>query len=233
METSRAFHRHPLVRNVVARPRLLICIAIGALSLLVMPFSWHLPTRLLLAWNVGADLYIAAAIYEMSRSNEHTIRRRALLTDEGRYVVLLVACVAVTASFVAIFLQLSQVKEAHGLLRAGHLVLAATTVVSAWTFTHVMFTQHYAHEYFIERSSEKELPEEFRGGLQFPGTRNPDFFDFLYFSFVIGVAAQTADVAITSPPMRRVALVHSLVSFFFNTIIVALTINIASGLASG
>jgi uncharacterized membrane protein len=232
MEFSQAFHRRPLVRNIIARPRLIICVGLGLLSILVMPGSWHLPTRLLLAWNIGVVFYICAAILLMVQSDPRTIRRQALLTDEGRFVVLILACVSVAACFVAILLQLAEVKDTHGLLRAGHLTLAAGTVISAWTFTHIIFAQHYAHEYFIERASERELPEEFRGGLCFPGTQNPDFYDFLYFSFVIGVASQTADVEICSRPMRRVSLAHSLVSFFFNTTIVALTINIASGLVS-
>ena len=233
MESTRAFHRHPLVRNVVARPRLLICVGVGLATLAFMPPAWHETTRLLIAWNVGVWAYIGAAIFLMLGSDTHSIRRRAVMTDEGRFVVLVLACLAAFASFVAIFLQLAAVKDAHGLLRAGHLTLAGGTVVSAWTFTHIMFTQHYAHEYFIERASERSLPPEDRGGLRFPGTANPDFSDFLYFAFVIGVASQTADVEITSPVMRRVSLAHSLVSFFFNTAILALTINIASGLIAG
>ena len=117
-----------------------------------------------------------------------------------------------------------------GLMKGLHLGLAALTIVTSWAFIHIIFAQHYAHEYFIERASEKSLPEEFRGGLHFPGAGAPDYFDFVYFSFIIGVASQTADIEICSPPMRRVSLVHSLVSFFFNTTILALMINIASGL---
>ncbi len=230
MQPPRAFHRHTMIRNVIARPRLFICAAIGLLILAAMPPAWHFTTRLLIAWNVGAVIYIAASLVMMARSTAHTIRQTAILTDEGRFVVLILACLAATASFAAIFMQLAVVKDAHGLLRAGHLALAAVTVVSAWTFTHIMFAQHYAHEFFIERVSEKDLAEEYRGGLRFPGGQKPDFFDFLYFSFIIGVASQTADIEISSRPMRRVSLVHSLLSFVFNTIIVALTINIASGL---
>ena len=226
MPTTAAFHRHPLLRNVIARPRLLLCAIVGFLTLAILPAEWRWPTRLLIAWNIGTWSYIAAAFIMMAQSTTQTIRRRAVMTDEGRFVVLVLACIAATASFAAIFMQLATVKDAHGLLRAGHLGLAGATIISAWTFTHVMFAQHYAHEYFIERASERELAPEYRGGLHFPGEQSPDFFD----AFIIGVASQTADIEICSRPMRRVSLVHSLLSFVFNTIVVALTINIASGL---
>ena len=230
MTQTAAFRRHPVVRNVMARPRLLLCVVASLLAMLVMPIEWRLPTRLLIAWNLGAIAYIVAALAIMISADPRTIRARAILTDEGRFIVLTFASVAAMASIAAIFAQLPTVKETHGLLRAMHLTLTISTILSAWTFTHVIFAQHYAHEYFIERASEKDLPAEFRGGLNFPGTTNPDFLDFLYFSFIIGVASQTADVEICSPPMRRVSLAHSLLSFFFNTTILALTINIASGL---
>lgn len=230
MLKSETYRRHPVIRNVVARPRLLICVVIGLLALLVMPGDWRQPTRLLMAWNLGTWIYIGAALVMFARSNTTTIRRRALMSDEGRWVVLFFSLFATTASFAAIVAELAVVKDSQGLARAMHLSLAAATIISAWTFTHIIFAQHYAHEYFIERASERDLPEEYRGGLHFPGTKAPEFFDFVYFAFIIGVASQTADIEICSPPMRRVSLIHSLVSFLFNTTILALTINIASGL---
>jgi len=230
MDSSQAFQRNAVVRNIVSRPRLLICVVIGLVAMLVMPDSWHQPTRVLIAWNLATWIYLGAAFWMMSRVDAETIKQRALLTDEGRFVVLTLASVAAAASLAAIFAQLPMVKDSHGWLRALHLGLVIATILSAWTFTHVTYGQHYAHEFFIERESEKDLADEYRGGLRFPGTPNPDFFDFLYFSMIIGVASQTADVEICSRPMRRLSLVHSLVSFFFNTTILALTINIASGL---
>ncbi len=227
---STVFHRHPVLRQFVGRPRLVVCLVIGFGLLAAMPEKWQLSTRLLIAWNAGVWTYLVAAAVMMFRSNENTLRRRAIMTDESRFIVLALACVAAVASLAAIVAQLGMVKDMHGLLRTLHVGLAAATIVSAWTFIHVIYAQHYAHEYFIERASERELPEELRGGLRFPGTGKPDFSDFLYFSFVIGVAAQTADVEICSRPMRRVALLHCVLSFFFNTTVLALTINIAAGL---
>ena len=196
--------------------------------LLVQPAQWHMSTRLLIAWNVGVWLYIAAAGWLMMRSDESHLRRQAILGDESRFAVLTIGAIGAAASMVAIVAQLGQVKVLHGLLKAIHLSLAATTILSAWIFIHLTFALHYAHEYFIERDSERALAPELRGGILIPGCVRPDFSDFLYFSFVIGVACATADVNITSRPMRRVALFHCVLAFFFNTTIFALTINISA-----
>jgi uncharacterized membrane protein len=93
-----------------------------------------------------------------------------------------------------------------------------------------MFALHYAHDYFAAEENLDDGPDRLRGGLKFPETENPDYYDFLYFSYVIGVAAQTADVEITSKGMRKTALVHCVLAFFFNSAVLALTINIAAGL---
>ena len=103
---------------------------------------------------------------------------------------------------------------------------SCATILGSFAFIHVTFALHYAHEYVLGRR--RKTPEGC--GLIFPGTDKPDYLDFLYFSFVIGVAGQTADVSISSQPMRRVALIHCVLSFLFNTTVLALTINIAAGL---
>ena len=228
--SSAIFRRHKVVRNIIARPRLLICAVIGLAVLYFQPEAWRIETRLLIAWNVGTWLYIAALGWMMYRANEAHIRRQALMADESRFVVLTLASLAALASLIAIVAQLAIVKDMHGELKALHLGLAGATIVSAFTFIHMTFAQHYAHENFVERASERELPENLRGGLDFPGCERPEFGEFVYFAFVVGVACATADINITSKPMRRVALVHCVLSFFFNTTILALTINIGAGL---
>ena len=231
MTGSTSFSRRPRwLRQMLGRPRLLICVLLGLASLLVMPDQWRLTTRTLISWNAVIVLYLSLALWMMAHSTEISIRRRAVLIDESRFVVLIFSIIAAVASLVAIIMQLAAVKDMHGLLKALHLGLAGLTILSAWTFIHVIFAQHYAHEFFVERASEMNLPPEQRGGLEFPGGGSPNYMDFLYFSFVIGVAAQTADVAICSRPMRRVALLHCVLSFLFNTTVLALTINIAAGL---
>ena len=215
----------------MAHPRLAVCLLIGVALYAVQPSDWMLPaTRILIAWNISTWLYIAAAAVTMKRATDKSMRRQAALADESRFIVLTLAVVAAIAGLAAIVVQLGSVKDAQGMVKAFHISLASSTIISAWTFIHLMFAQHYAHEYFIERSSEPQLPDDARGGLRFPGTEKPDFLDFLYFSFVIGVASQTADVEIWCKPIRRVCLFHCILSFFFNTTILALTINIGAGL---
>jgi uncharacterized membrane protein len=228
-EPTRIMKRTPLVRNILARPRLLFCVLVGCLAFFLEPQSFRLSTRLLIGWNIGTCLFIVLALVMMAHATEQSIRRRAEIGDESRFVVLTFACLAAMASFAAIVAELAATKDSSGLLKGYHLGLAGLTIISGWTFIHMIFTQHYAHEYFIERDADGD-PATSGGGLHFPGTPQPEFSDFLYFSYVIGVACQTADVETTSHAMRRVALIHCILSFFFNTTILALTINIAAGL---
>lgn len=231
-EPTQILHARPLVRNILARPRLLVCIVVAGLVYVIEPPSFRLSARLLVAWNLGTWLYIALALAMMLHATEQSIKRHAEIGDESRFVVLTFACLATIASLAAILAELAAAKDAAELQKALHLGLAGLTILSAWTFIHLIFTQHYAHEYFIERDGDGDpaTPPTSEGGLHFPGTPQPHFTDFLYFSYVIGVACQTADVETTSHAMRRVALIHCILSFFFNTTILALTINIAAGL---
>ncbi len=222
-------HRNKILRNLIARPRLLLCTVLAALIIWIVPSNVHFSTRFLIGWNIGTWAYLASTTLIMMKANSITIRRQSIMADESRFMVLTFAIMAASVSLMAILFHL-QVKNVDGLPRALHLGLAASTIISAWSFIHVTFAQHYAHEYFVERKSELVYPQELRGGLVFPGTDNPEFGDFLYFAMVIGVASATADVNITTKPMRRVATVHCVLAFFFNTTVLALTINICANL---
>jgi uncharacterized membrane protein len=217
------------VRLIQARPRLFMCIAIGIVLALAQPHEWRLATRLLIAWNGAVILYLTLGAQMIMRADKLSIRRRAQLTDDGRYAFLGLSILAAIASFAAIVFELTSVKDLTGSDKTAHIVLVATTIVSAWFFVHLTFTLHYAHEFFADELRTPD-PTDVRGGLIFPGTKDPHYLDFLYFSYIIGVASQTADVATSSPTMRALALVHGIVSFFFNTTILALTINIAASL---
>ncbi len=215
---------------VRARPRLFICLALGILAGFLLPSDWRVITRILIGWNFGIFLYFIAVAAMVVSSDQSAMSRRAAEQDDGRVTMLALTIVAATAAFGAIFYQLLLVKDVHGLQRAFHLVLAAATVTSAWTFIHVMFALHYASECFSERELKTSPAAKAHGGLRFPGDETPDYFDFFYFSFVIGVACATADVNITSRIIRRTATLHSVVAFFFNSAVLALTVNIAAGL---
>jgi len=213
-------------RAIRSRPRLSFSILlIGLVSLLTPPTFIAEPlTRALLAWNCGIAVYLALILGAMLRASPEALRARAIEQDSGRIAVLVMAVGAVVVCLVGIVFELSAAKNLYGHLKAEHVGLAIATVLSAWAFMQVMFAQHYAHEYH------KAILRGRHGGLDFPGDETPDYGDFLYFSCVIGTSGQTADVSITSRSLRRTGAVHCVLAFLFNTTLVALTINIASGL---
>lgn len=215
-----------LTRLVLARPRLLICFVIGLATALLLPeaLAQQTITKAIIGWNVGACLYLVLAARLMFWSTHERMKNRALQQDEGRVVVLVFVVTAALMCIGAIVAELAVVKELKGTLRYAHIALAALTIASSWAFTQVMFALHYAHDYYAT-----EVRGE-HGGLDFPGGHAPDYGDFLYFASVIGTSGQTADVSFTNRTMRRTGLVHCVLAFFFNTTLVALTINIASGL---
>jgi uncharacterized membrane protein len=205
---------------------LLSGVIVGVLTALMLPDALAmLPiTKAIVGWNVGACLYLLLAAHLMFRSTHEVMKIRALQEDEGKILVLTFVVTAALMCIGAIVAELAVVKELKGTLRYAHIGLAVLTIVSSWAFTQVMFALHYAHDYYAT-----EVRGE-HGGLSFPGGQAPDYSDFLYFSCVIGTSGQTADVSFTSRKMRRTGTVHCVLAFFFNTTLVALTINIASGL---
>lgn len=218
-------------RIVRAHPRLFAGVAAGFAVEHFLPESFRLSTRLLIAWNAGTWFYFIATGVMIARASPHSIRQRAETTDEGKFFILVFTTLAALATIAAIVVQLAAVTGLKDwTLKGPHIGLAAATIISAWFFIHLTYALHYAHEYFDEYDNEPGRPATERGGLIFPGTEDPDYYDFLYFSYVIGVACQTADVELSSHAMRRVALVHCIVAFFFNSAVLALTINIAAGL---
>ncbi|NBX04092.1 MAG: DUF1345 domain-containing protein [Alphaproteobacteria bacterium] len=216
--------RIPILSHLHVRPRLAISIVVGLLLLLILPHDWQQTTRMLVAWDIGIALYLTLAALMMARSNIESIRRRAALEDEGRIVILLLTTGAALASLVAIVVELSNARMLETSLRIEHMGLAGLTVILSWTFMQTMFALHYAHEF---HTVEEEIHA---GGLEFPGHEAPDYWDFVYYSFIIGTAVATADVNVTSRPMRRITTLHCVVAFFFNTMILALTVNIGAGL---
>jgi uncharacterized membrane protein len=212
------------------RPRILICAAVGVVIYLLLPADMRVATRSLLAWNIATALFIALVGWMMARSSLRSIASHASLEDENQWVLLVVGVIAACAAMAAIVAELSVVRDMTGLHKAEHIALTGTTILSAWIFIHLMFALHYAHEYYAPTRTRDDPPETTRAGLRFPADSAPTYGDFAYFSFVIGCACATADVETISRPMRNVALAHGVIAFFFNTIILALTINIGAGL---
>ncbi|MDB5649114.1 MAG: conserved rane protein of unknown function [Hyphomicrobiales bacterium] len=224
------FLKARVTRPLAARPRLFFSFLAGFATAFLLPAEWRAATSMLIGWNVGTILYVLLAGFMILRADHETMTRRARTQDDGRFVMLTLSIIAAVASIGAIVAELGATKSMDGVEKGLHIGLAVLTIVSAWTYIHLTFALHYAHEYASERRRREDCEPKLRGGLDFPDTVTPSYGDFLYFSYVIGVASQTADVMVCSPMMRRIVLVHGVVSFFFNTTILALTINIAAGL---
>ena len=213
-----------ILGHLRSRPRLLVALSVGLLAGLLVPGIHHEITRALFGWNVGVWLYLALVGELMMRADHEHLRRAAIAQSESAATVLSLVIVAAVASIVAIVIELAAAKQGT---RSGwsHVLFALATVAGSWMLLPTLFAMTYATLYY-------------RGGngcgLRFPepdepGFR-PDYADFLYFSFTIAVASQTADVSITSRSMRRLVLLQSVLSFAFNATILAFTINIAAGL---
>jgi len=212
------------------RPRLAAAVAVGGgaglLSFLLLP-QLEPSTPFVIGWDTLSVTFLASILISMARHGPAEIRRRAARDDQGRITILVLVLLAVAVSIGAIAAELSLAKSVHGLERWLRIIPAFGTVVASWLMVQVIFALHYAHEYY---GTDSKTPTGDAGGLLFPGGEPPDYWDFLHFSIVVGVAAQTADVAFTSKRLRRLGTVHSLVAFAFNTVIVALTINLLARL---
>ena len=209
-------------RAIQAQPRLVTAILLGGLLWLVLPSGWRGSTRLIAAWDGSTALYLILAVAMMAGSKIDHIRTRAGRQDEGQLVILVLTTITAAVSLAGIMAELAAAKTLKGQGEWKHIALAGLTVVLSWTFTHTMFAIHYAHEYY---GGPEERPTR---GLEFPGDDAPDYWDFVYYAFVIGTACATADVNITSKVMRRITTLHCVVAFFFNTTILAFTVNIGA-----
>jgi uncharacterized membrane protein len=208
-----------LLRIVRAWPRLFSSVLIGVIIAALTPSAWHPATRMLIGWDTGVWLYLVLVYFMMAKSKSHHIAEHAASQDEGRITILSLTVGAGLATIGAIIFELTAAHSADRQLT--QLLLAVTTILSSWAFIHTIFAVHYAHEYYGERGGKK-------GGLKFPGGDDPDYWDFVYFAFVIGMTAQVSDIAVTSQAIRQTVTAHSIVSFLFNVSLLALTINIAA-----
>lgn len=208
-----------------ARPRLLWAIVLGvAVYALVAALTGQThATAALLAWNAGALANLALTWHMTKASHADDVRRRAVNQDEGRLAILSVVVLAAVAVLLAVGTQLGQARSLEGGERAGHLALAALTVLTSWLFTHVVFGLHYAHDFYLARIRHEPDP------LAFPGTPDPTYTDFFHFALVIGASAQTADISFQGSALRPVGTLHCTVAFFFNASLLALAINVVAG----
>ncbi len=214
-------------RHVRQHPRLAMAAVLGVAVYLLLPSWISVSTRLLSAFDVAVLFFLGAMWVMMGRATNANMRRRAQVEDEGREVVLALSSIVATAILLSISLELHGIKDYPKPLAAIHGALAGLTILLAWLFMNTMFALHYAHFFYGDADGPADAEAR---GLLFPGRADPDYWDFLYFSFVIGMTFQVSDVQIESHRLRRVGLAHGVLAFFFNVVVLALTINIVAGL---
>lgn len=217
-----------LVSRIDARHRVAFSFVVGVCAFLLVHRHVRFWTASIIAWDVFAASVLTLAWIMISVTRPGELRRRAQAQDVSRTLIFIFAILAACASLVAVGFVLHTNKvnpEVHASL---HLALALLAVALAWSLTHTVFGLRYAHTFYGDNDDPNE--KEHVRGLEFPSERNPNYLDFAYFSFVIGMTFQVSDVQITSRDIRQLVLVHSILSFAFNTVILALAINTASTL---
>lgn len=211
-----------------AKSRLLLSIIVFGIIYVLLPPWMQQPTRLITAWDASATCFLALAWLTMNAATPQKMRRNAQRQDNSRLIIASLVIASACASLLAIGFMLKGSKNIPEWLLTLHIVLSVITITISWLLTHTMFALHYAHRYYRD---DKEVSISIHaGGLEFLGEDQPDYWDFLYFSFVIGMTCQVSDVQTKSSPMRRLALIHGVLSFIFNTVILAISINIVAGL---
>jgi uncharacterized membrane protein len=208
--------------RIGAMPRLVVVLAVAVSAFLAQPdsISWH--TRAVVSWDLGVLVYLCLAWWLIGCADAGMTRDHALGQDQSGYIIFLFVVGAACASIVAIGFVVGTIKELAFWSRAWHLTLTIGALISSWVLIQTVFAFHYARRYYAILGRERTVTPE----LLFPGRREPDYLDFAYYSFVVGMTSQVSDVAVTSRQMRRLTLIHSVLAFVFNIAVLALSINI-------
>ncbi|HEY4121437.1 MAG TPA: DUF1345 domain-containing protein [Byssovorax sp.] len=209
---------HPLDPRSAAT-RLLLSIGAGAITFFALPTRIDWALRAVASWDAGTTLLLVLAWWIIVRADGEETCRRAAAEDPGRSAVWGIVTVSSLVSLFAAAVALREAKKLGGTSETVLVILALYAVVAAWTLTHTAYTLRYAHLYYGDGSG--------GSGLTFPGSEQPNDMDFAYFSFCVGICYQVSDVSITSARIRRAVLGHSTLSFAYNTIVLALALNLA------
>jgi uncharacterized membrane protein len=209
---------------LTAPRRLAMVVALGLSVYAIGPAVVPVANRLLVTWSVASLTYVALYWLTILRADADMTRRRAGSYDQAAYVIFLLVTIAACASVVAIGFVMGDVKSMAFWPKALHLGLSIAALVLSWMLIHTVFAFHYARRYYAPASLEGPA-----AGLKFPGVEEPDYFDFAYYSFVVGMTSQVSDVAVTTAQMRRTTLAHGVLSFLFNIAVLAVSINVISG----
>ncbi len=219
----------PSYQALIPWVRLLTCGVVSVIVFIVLAKHQTPVLAALIGWDVGIAILMVLLLHTITDSSPETMRRRAAVQDLGRSVILGVIVGGALFSLLALAFIQKTLKGVQQDATSIYLAMIVATILLSWLLVHVMFALHYAHRYYGAAEDEDD-EDGLVGGLEFPEEKQPDYWDFFYFSFVVGMTCQVSDVQITGRGLRRLALVHGIVSFFFNTIILALTINIVAGI---
>ncbi len=225
MPLKKTANVHNIFERLHAIHKIIICLILAAVAYLLADIKNINPlTRVLIGWNVFS-LGLLVLEWITFKITTHTeIRKQAAVEDSSRMVIFIIILISTFASFLAVILLLISKDQSTEAL---DLPVAILGMLFSWLLVHTIFAIRYAHIYY---SDNKDKPSTHLGGLEFPGEDKPAYLDFAYFSFVLGMTFQVSDVQVTSRRFRKLALLHGILSFGFNTVIVALTINVIAGL---
>ncbi len=218
---------HASVREIHPGLRLLLCAVTGGILFYLLRDDWGAAEAAASGWVVAVSLFLVLTTLAVGVAAPERLRARARVQDASRWVIQALIVLAAVASLAAVIALLKRAEGETVAMLALRIFSAGAVVVLSWTLIHTVFAVHYAHAFYGDGPAPG--PDN-AGGLLFPGgDQTPDFWDFFYFSLVLGMTCQVSDVQITSKHMRRLASMHGALSFFFNTVILALTINFLVG----
>ena len=212
-------------RLIVGHGRLFACVALGLASLALLPRHWPGLEQGIAAWDIGSTGYLALLGWLFLSSPLSRMAANAEAQEDGEWVLFFLVLAGVSVSFVAILSEFGSMRGVAATVKDRKIAVVGGTLALSWLLTQAVFAIRYAHEFYARGQAKGGIA----GGLDFPGEDAPDYWDFLYFSIVLGMTFQVSDVQITSRLLRRLATLHGLLGFLFNTVIIALTVNLASG----
>lgn len=228
MPRKKSESKQPLFERLHSIHKLLICVAIAVLVYFIVNIQkLDVLTHVMIGWDTFSLGMIIMSWITFSITNSRQIREQAKAQDSSRVLIFVTVLVSTFAGFLAVLLLIISKKDFKD-TEALHLVVAVGGMLFAWFLVHTIFTFRYAHIFY---GDDEEDSNTHAGGLKFPEDDKPDYIDFAYYSFVLGMTFQVSDVDITSKRLRRLSLLHSILSFIFNTVMIALTINIMAGLS--
>ncbi len=211
---------------VLGHARLFVAILLGLAIIPLLPQAWPDRTRAIAAWDVGATIYLVLIAVLFLFSPPSRMQAHARAQEDAEWTLFFLVLAGATVSFAAILGEFGTIKEASAAVKGEKVLVVAGTLALSWVLTQAVFALRYAHEFYSSSLS----PDEIDGGLDFPGESRPYYWDFFYFSAVLGMTFQVSDVQIVSRKLRRLATLQGLLGFLFNTVIIALTVNLASGI---